>query len=85
MVVLAKGRFLREAPNAPPGRWMRYVSLNTMFQLWAERLRRQHPLVQAADRIEGRDLRAFASHQFTCCSVSGGEQAGDRSLAFRVA
>lgn len=27
-LLLAKGRFLREAPNAPPGRWTRYVSLN---------------------------------------------------------
>ena len=27
-VLLAKGRFLRDAPNAPPGRWTRYVSLN---------------------------------------------------------
>jgi hypothetical protein len=27
-VLLAKGRFLREAPNAPPGRWTRYLSLN---------------------------------------------------------
>ena len=27
----AKGRFLREATNAPPGSWTRYVSLNTMF------------------------------------------------------
>ncbi|MFO6448807.1 alginate export family protein [Erythrobacter sp. NE805] len=27
-VLLAKGRFLREAPNAPPGRWTRYVSFN---------------------------------------------------------
>lgn len=27
-VLLAKGRFLREAPNAPPGRWTKYVSLN---------------------------------------------------------
>lgn len=27
-VVLAKGRFLRTAPNAPPGRWTRYLSLN---------------------------------------------------------
>lgn len=27
-VLLAKGRFLREAPNAPPGRWTRYISLN---------------------------------------------------------
>lgn len=28
VVVLAKGRFLREAPNAPAGRWTRYLSLN---------------------------------------------------------
>lgn len=27
-VVLTKGRFLREAPNAQPGRWTRYLSLN---------------------------------------------------------
>ncbi len=27
-VLLAKGRFLREAPNAPAGRWTRYVSFN---------------------------------------------------------
>lgn len=27
-VMLAKGRFLRDAPNAPPGRWTRYISLN---------------------------------------------------------
>lgn len=27
-VLLAKGRFLQEAPNAPPGRWTRYLSLN---------------------------------------------------------
>jgi hypothetical protein len=27
-VLLAKGRFLREAPNAPAGRWTRYVSMN---------------------------------------------------------
>lgn len=27
-VLLAKGRFLRDAPNAPPGRWTRYVSFN---------------------------------------------------------
>lgn len=27
-VLLAKGRFLREAPNAPPGRTTRYMSLN---------------------------------------------------------
>jgi hypothetical protein len=27
-VLLARGRFLQEAPNAPPGRWTRYFSLN---------------------------------------------------------
>lgn len=27
-VLLAKGRFLRDAPNAPRGRWTRYVSMN---------------------------------------------------------
>ena len=27
-VVLDKGRFLRTAPNAPTGRWTRYLSLN---------------------------------------------------------
>ena len=27
-VLFAKGRFLRTAPNAPPGRWTKYVSLN---------------------------------------------------------
>lgn len=27
-VVLAKGRFLREAPNAPASGWTRYLSLN---------------------------------------------------------
>jgi hypothetical protein len=27
-VLLAKGGFLREAPNAPAGRWTRYVSMN---------------------------------------------------------
>lgn len=27
-VLLRKGRFLREAPNAPPKRWTRYLSLN---------------------------------------------------------
>lgn len=27
-VLLKKGRFLREAPNAPPGRWTKYLSLN---------------------------------------------------------
>jgi hypothetical protein len=27
-VLLAKGRFLRDAPNAPAGRWTRYVSMN---------------------------------------------------------
>lgn len=27
-VLLAKGRFLRDAPNAPPSRWTRYLSLN---------------------------------------------------------
>lgn len=30
VVLLAKGRFLREAPNAPPGRWTRYLSLNAI-------------------------------------------------------
>lgn len=32
VVLLAKGRFLREAPNAPPGNWTRYASLNATFQ-----------------------------------------------------
>lgn len=32
-VLLAKGRFLRDAPNAPPGRWTRYGSLNLMASL----------------------------------------------------
>ncbi|WP_458752467.1 alginate export family protein [Sphingobium xenophagum] len=27
-LLLAKGRFLRDAPNAPPGRWTRYGSFN---------------------------------------------------------
>ncbi len=27
-VLLAKGRFLRDAPNAPAGRWTRYISTN---------------------------------------------------------
>lgn len=27
-VLLAKGRFLRDAPNAPPGRWTRFLSIN---------------------------------------------------------
>lgn len=27
-VLLARGRFLRDAPNAPPGGWTRYISLN---------------------------------------------------------
>ncbi|MBB5714864.1 alginate export family protein [Sphingomonas aerophila] len=27
-VLLAKGHFLRTAPNAPPGRWTKYLSLN---------------------------------------------------------
>lgn len=31
VVLFAKGRFLREAPNAPPGDFTRYVSLNTTF------------------------------------------------------
>jgi hypothetical protein len=30
-VLLAKGRFLREAPNAPPGDVTRYLSLNAIF------------------------------------------------------
>lgn len=30
LVLLAKGRFLRDAPNAPPGRWTRYLSLNAV-------------------------------------------------------
>lgn len=32
-VLLAKGHFLRKAPNAPSGRWTRYVSMNatTLF------------------------------------------------------
>lgn len=29
-VMLAKGRFLRVAPNAPSGRWTRYLSLNAL-------------------------------------------------------
>lgn len=29
-LLLAKGRFLREAPNAPSGRWTRYTSFNLM-------------------------------------------------------
>lgn len=32
-VLLAKGRFLREAPNAPPGRWTRYVAFNLLVNL----------------------------------------------------
>lgn len=32
-VLLAKGRFLRDAPNAPPGRWTKYVALNLMVAL----------------------------------------------------
>jgi hypothetical protein len=32
-VVLFKGRFLREAPNAPPGRTTRYISLNLTASL----------------------------------------------------
>ncbi|WP_333573183.1 alginate export family protein [Sphingomonas sp.] len=32
-VLLAKGRFLRDAPNARPGRWTRYGSLNLMVSL----------------------------------------------------
>lgn len=31
LVLLAKGRVLREAPNAPPGSWTRYGSLNATF------------------------------------------------------
>ncbi|MFM7348665.1 MAG: alginate export family protein [Erythrobacter sp.] len=31
VVLIAKGRLLREAPNAPPGRFTRYPSLNTTF------------------------------------------------------
>lgn len=31
VVLFAKGRFLREAPNAPPGSWTRYASLNLLF------------------------------------------------------
>jgi hypothetical protein len=27
-VLFAKGEFVRMAPNAPPGRWIKYVSLN---------------------------------------------------------
>jgi hypothetical protein len=30
LVLLAKGRFLRGAPNAPPKRWTRYLSLNAV-------------------------------------------------------
>ena len=30
LVLLAKGRFLRDAPNAPPKRWTRYLSLNAV-------------------------------------------------------
>lgn len=30
VTLLAKGRFLRAAPNAPPGRWTRYLSLNAL-------------------------------------------------------
>lgn len=32
-VLLAKGRFLRDAPNAPPGRWTRYIALNLLVAL----------------------------------------------------
>ena len=32
-VLLAKGRFLRDAPNAPAGRWTRYLSLNATASL----------------------------------------------------
>lgn len=32
-VLLAKGRFLRDAPNAPPGRWTKYVAFNLMVAL----------------------------------------------------
>lgn len=31
VVLLAKGRFLLDAPNAPTGRWTRYLSLNATF------------------------------------------------------
>jgi hypothetical protein len=32
-LLLAKGRFLRDAPNAPPGRWTRYASFNLTASL----------------------------------------------------
>jgi hypothetical protein len=32
-VLLRKGRFLADAPNAPPGRWTRYLSLNLMVTI----------------------------------------------------
>lgn len=32
-VLLAKGRFLRDAPGAPPGRWTKYGALNLMVNL----------------------------------------------------
>lgn len=33
VVLLAKGRFLRDAPGAPPGRWTKYGALNLMVNL----------------------------------------------------
>ncbi len=32
-VLFAKGRFLREAPNAPPGCWTKYVAFNLLVNL----------------------------------------------------